>query len=87
MPKSKPPYPAAFRQQIIELARSGRTPAQASSSCSFWASGPDTAGVPNVRSLTFDSSGIHFWNLGALLYGGLPQPSVQSYKIPVQLDP
>lgn len=28
MPKSKPPYPAAFRQQIIELARAGRTPAE-----------------------------------------------------------
>ncbi len=28
MPKSKPPYPAEFRQQIIELARAGRTPAQ-----------------------------------------------------------
>lgn len=26
MPKSKPPYPAEFRQQIIELARAGRTP-------------------------------------------------------------
>ncbi len=30
MPKSKPPYPAQFRQQIIELARAGRTPAQLS---------------------------------------------------------
>ena len=30
MPKSKPPYPAEFRQQIIELARSGRTPAELS---------------------------------------------------------
>lgn len=28
MPKSKPPYPAEFRQQIIELARLGKTPAQ-----------------------------------------------------------
>jgi transposase len=28
MPKSKPPYPAEFRQQIIELARAGRTPAE-----------------------------------------------------------
>lgn len=28
MPKPKPPYPAEFRQQIIELARAGRTPAQ-----------------------------------------------------------
>jgi transposase len=24
MPKSRPPYPAAFRQQIVELARNGR---------------------------------------------------------------
>ncbi len=30
MPKSKPPYPAEFRQQIIELARTGRTPAELS---------------------------------------------------------
>jgi len=30
MPKSKPPYPAAFRQQVIELARAGRTPAELS---------------------------------------------------------
>ncbi|MBA2675730.1 transposase [Ramlibacter sp.] len=30
MPKSKPPYPAEFRQQIIALARAGRTPAQLS---------------------------------------------------------
>ena len=28
MPKSKPAYPAEFRQQIIELARAGKTPAQ-----------------------------------------------------------
>ena len=28
MPKSRPPYPAEFRQQIIELARAGKTPAQ-----------------------------------------------------------
>jgi transposase len=26
VPRSKPPYPAEFRQQIIELARAGRTP-------------------------------------------------------------
>ena len=25
MPRSRPPYPAAFREQIIELARSGRS--------------------------------------------------------------
>lgn len=24
MPKSRPPYPTAFRQQIVELARNGR---------------------------------------------------------------
>jgi transposase len=30
MPTSKPPYPAAFRQQMIELVESGRTPAQLS---------------------------------------------------------
>ena len=28
---SKPPYPAAFRQQMIELVESGRSPAQLAS--------------------------------------------------------
>ena len=28
MPTSKPPYPAAFRQQMVELVQAGRTPAQ-----------------------------------------------------------
>ena len=26
MPRSRPPYPTEFRQQMIELARAGRTP-------------------------------------------------------------
>ncbi|MQM38292.1 hypothetical protein KBTX_02302 [wastewater metagenome] len=26
MPQSRPPYPAAFREQMIELVRTGRTP-------------------------------------------------------------
>ena len=26
MPKSRPPYPPEFRQQMVELVRSGRTP-------------------------------------------------------------
>jgi transposase len=30
MSKTRPPYPAAFRQQIIELVCVGRTPAQLS---------------------------------------------------------
>ena len=28
MPKTRPPYPAEFRQQIVKLARAGRTPAE-----------------------------------------------------------
>ncbi len=28
MPKTRPPYPAAFRQQMIELVAAGNTPAQ-----------------------------------------------------------
>jgi transposase len=28
MPRSRPPYPLEFRNQIIELVRSGRTPAE-----------------------------------------------------------
>jgi transposase len=30
MPKSRPPYPAEFRQQIVELAGSGKTPTELS---------------------------------------------------------
>ena len=42
MPKSKPPYPAEFRQQIIELARAGRTPAELSREF-----GPTAQGIAN----------------------------------------
>lgn len=28
MPTPRPPYPAQFRQQMIELVQTGRTPAQ-----------------------------------------------------------
>jgi len=28
MPKSRPPYPAEFRQQMVELVSAGRTPAE-----------------------------------------------------------
>ena len=28
MPSTRPPYPAVFRQQMIELVRSGRTPGE-----------------------------------------------------------
>ncbi len=28
MPKSKPPYAAEFKQQMVELVRAGRTPEQ-----------------------------------------------------------
>ena len=28
MAKSRPPYPAEFRQQMIELVRAGKTPAE-----------------------------------------------------------
>jgi transposase len=30
MPTPKPPYPSEFRQQMVELAQAGRTPAQLS---------------------------------------------------------
>ena len=30
MPKVRPPYPAEFRQQMVELVRAGRSPAQLS---------------------------------------------------------
>lgn len=28
MPRTRPPYPAEFRQQMIELARAGKTPTE-----------------------------------------------------------
>jgi transposase len=28
MAKSRPPYPAAFREQMLELVRAGKTPAE-----------------------------------------------------------
>ena len=28
MPKTRPPYPAEFKQQMVELVRAGRTPAE-----------------------------------------------------------
>jgi transposase len=28
MPRTRPPYPEEFRNQIVELARNGRTPAE-----------------------------------------------------------
>ena len=28
MPRTKPPYPAEFRQQIVELTRAGESPAE-----------------------------------------------------------
>lgn len=39
MSKSKPPYPAAFKQQIVELAMAGRTPAELSREFSVSAQG------------------------------------------------
>ncbi len=30
MPKSRPPYPAAFRRQMLELVKAGRTPTELS---------------------------------------------------------
>ena len=30
MPKTRPPYPVEFREQMVALARAGRTPAQLS---------------------------------------------------------
>ena len=30
MAKTRPPYPAAFREQLVELARAGRSPAELS---------------------------------------------------------
>ena len=39
MPKSKPPYPAPFRQQLVELVQAGRTPAQLSREFSVSAQG------------------------------------------------
>ena len=42
MPKSRPPYPAAFRQQMVELVRSGRTPGELA-----WEFEPSAAAIRN----------------------------------------
>ena len=42
MSKTRPPYPAAFREQIIELARAGRSPAELSREF-----GPSTQSIAN----------------------------------------
>ena len=33
MPKSRPPYPPAFRRQMVELVRTGRTPEELARVC------------------------------------------------------
>jgi len=40
MQKSRPPYPAEFRQQIVELCRTGRTPAELSQEFGCFAQQP-----------------------------------------------
>ena len=35
MSKTRPPYPAAFREQMVELVRSGRTPGDLARECGF----------------------------------------------------
>ncbi len=60
MPKSRPPYPAEFRQQMIELVRVGRSPAQlsrefgcAAQTIANWiAQANADAGVAGTQSLT-----------------------------------
>lgn len=54
MPKTRPPYPAAFRQQMIELVAAGNTPAQlarqfdctAQTISNWWDMPPWTAASP-----------------------------------------
>ncbi len=60
MPKSRPPYPAEFRQQMIELVRVGRSPAQlsrefgctAQTIANWVAQANIDAGVPGSQGLT-----------------------------------
>lgn len=60
MPKSRPPYPAEFRQQMIELVRAGRSPAQLSrefgctaQTIANWVAQANVdAGVPGSSGLT-----------------------------------
>ncbi len=42
MPKSRPPYPAEFRQELLELAQVGLSPAELS-----WEFGPTTQTIMN----------------------------------------
>ena len=60
MPKSRPPYPAEFRQQMIELVRVGRSPSQLSrefgctvQTIANWVAQSNVdAGVPGSQGLT-----------------------------------
>lgn len=60
MPKSRPPYPAELRQQMIELVRAGRSPAQLSrefgctaQTIANWVAQANTdAAVPGSHGLT-----------------------------------
>ena len=56
MPKSRPPYAAEFRQQIVELAQSGKTPAQLSrefgvtaQTIANWVAQANVAAAPPAR--------------------------------------
>ena len=48
MPKSRPPYPAEFRQQIVELFHAGKSPQELSREF-----GCSTQTIVNSRKLQF----------------------------------
>lgn len=65
MSKVRPPYPAEFRQQMVELVRAGRSPAQLSrefgvtvQSITNWVGQAATQGHTGLLSFCFDRHGF-----------------------------
>ena len=52
MSKPRPPYPAAFRQQMVELVRAGRTPEELSREFEPWSQAIRTWVAQAVRTVT-----------------------------------
>ena len=68
MPSTKPPYPAEFRQQLVELVHAGRTPAELSREF-----GPSTQSIINwvaAHSTGGKSSKLPHSNAGPALSSG-----------------
>ena len=67
MPKSRPPYPAAIRQQMVELVRSGRKPGElarefepSAEAIRKWVAQADRDAGKRTDGLTTDVSPLEF---------------------------